>query len=396
MEKTLLPVRGRLVPILRATAGELLAATCRMLRGRSRRFGLVAPILFAGLFLSASPAMATIISCTNPVPGSYTFTLPSGTYALPRDLSSNTLVVPWSDWYVGGEAVWQCNNTGTGGGYDGAATWMQGLTETGQMYADGGTTFPIFATNVPGIGMVVGGSSKGPSGWHSDLGGRPYGISVTSYPKRQGAWLGGGTNAFGFRIRVAFVTLGRPSAGTVAFAGAVGTTGMGTTQPSPDNVFQYGPAQTAPITLVGGPTFVLLSCETPDVSVDLRQHQLSSFTGPATTTPAVDFSVKLNNCPAGMNAIKYRIDPATTVVDATQSVVALDATSTATGIGVQLLNGAGTPHPLGTGTDQLIPAYSPTTGGSYTIPLKARYYQTDPSVTPGLANTLMTFTLTYQ
>ncbi|WP_233835465.1 fimbrial protein [Paraburkholderia sp. ZP32-5] len=34
--------------------------------------------------------------------------------------------------------------------------------------------------------------------------------------------------------------------------------------------------------------------------------------------------------------------------------------------------------------------------GSYTVPLKAAYYQTAASVMPGTANAVMTFTMTYQ
>lgn len=383
---------------IRQAAKVIPALMLRVVGGAPRGFGLLASTAFAGLLLCAQPVRAGITSCSNPVPGSYTFNLPSGTYALPRDLPANTLIVPWSDWYVGGDAVWECTGTDVSSGYDGAATWMQGLTETGQSYADGGTSFPIFATNVPGIGMVVGATSKGPSGWHSDMGGRPYGIAVTSYPKRQGAWGAGGpyTTTFGFRLRVAFVTLGRPTAGTVAFTGVVGTVGMGTTHAAPDNVFLYGPSQTAPITLTGGPTFVLLSCETPDVDVQLGRHMTTEFAGPGYTSAPVDFQVKLNSCEPGMNRIRYRIDPATMVSNATQSVVALDGTSTASGVGVQLLVSAGNPHPLGTGTDQVLSGYIPGTGGSYTIPMKARYYQTDPAVTTGTANTVMTFTMSYE
>jgi major type 1 subunit fimbrin (pilin) len=148
-------------------------------------------------------------------------------------------------------------------------------------------------------------------------------------------------------------------------------------------------------TFFNGPTFVVASCITPDILVDLGRHQSNEFTGINATTPMVDFDIKLNSCPAGMNFIKYRIDPVTTATIPAQSVVALDATSTATGVGVQLLDGAGAVHPLGAGTDRTFGGYNPTTGGSYTIPLKARYYQTSPGVTPGQANTTMMFTMTY-
>ena len=105
----------------------------------------------------------------------------------------------------------------------------------------------------------------------------------------------------------------------------------------------------------------------------------------------------LNSCPAGMNTVQYRIDPVTSVLNSAQSVVALDnsaSTSSATGVGVQLLDGNGAVFPLS--TYKTFAGYDKTNGGSYTIPFKARYYQTATRVTPGAANTSMTFTMLYQ
>jgi major type 1 subunit fimbrin (pilin) len=137
-----------------------------------------------------------------------------------------------------------------------------------------------------------------------------------------------------------------------------------------------------------------LSCVTPDVIVPMGKHMTSELSGPNTYTSAVDVPIRLNECPPGMDSIKYQIDPVTTVIDSGNSVVALDGTSTATGVGVQLLNSDATAaFPLG--TPATFSGYNTSTGGYYTIPLKARYYQTDATVGAGKANTLMTFTMTY-
>lgn len=142
-------------------------------------------------------------------------------------------------------------------------------------------------------------------------------------------------------------------------------------------------------------TVTVLSCITPNVTVPMGTHNKSELKGVGTGTAAVSFNLSLNSCPAGMNNIKYEIDPATTVVgSATNGVVTLDATSTASGVGVQLQNNAGTAFPLG--SQQTFSGYKSTTGGNYTIPLKARYYQTGATVGPGTANTSMTFTMNYQ
>ncbi|RDI99213.1 type 1 fimbrial protein [Dyella solisilvae] len=137
------------------------------------------------------------------------------------------------------------------------------------------------------------------------------------------------------------------------------------------------------------------ACTTPNVVVRLGKHMQSEFMGEGYTTAAVRFQIDLNNCPAGMTSIAYRIDAATTVLDATQSVVALDGSSSATGVGVQLLDGSGTTSfPLGRAVN--FEGYDPHAGGSYSIPLKARYYQTGSSVGVGPANTSMTFTMIYE
>jgi type 1 fimbria pilin len=37
-----------------------------------------------------------------------------------------------------------------------------------------------------------------------------------------------------------------------------------------------------------------------------------------------------------------------------------------------------------------------STGGSFSVPLKARYYQTGDTITTGTANGVLSFTMTYQ
>ena len=127
---------------------------------------------------------------------------------------------------------------------------------------------------------------------------------------------------------------------------------------------------------------------TPSVVVDLGRHPSSAFAGIGSTTAARSFSIELRNCPA---AIQYAIEPVTTIIGAAgNSVVTLNPGSTAQGIGVQLLNNAGNPMALWS------PVQASTSGGSYTIPLQGRFYQTAPTVSPGSANAGMTFTITYQ
>lgn len=134
----------------------------------------------------------------------------------------------------------------------------------------------------------------------------------------------------------------------------------------------------------------ICSISTSNVAVPLGTWQASAFGGVGSGTTPASFNIQLANCPG---TVKYQIDPATSVVPGTpqlNTVATLNAASTATGVGVQLLDGSGTPLALGTPF---------ALGGSManrTIPLKARYYQTGGTVGAGSANAAMTFTITYQ
>lgn len=168
----------------------------------------------------------------------------------------------------------------------------------------------------------------------------------------------------------------------------------------------------------GQVTIVSRTCSTPDVPVDLGTHQITKLGGVGTGTSWVDVPVRLNNCPAFharslsgsyndrgqatqtsvANTLQYRVDPVTAIVNAAQSVMALQpdgVNQTATGIGIQV--GTGTLAPVGFGTPRNsgLPL-NQTDGASYTLLLKARYYQTGATPTSGQANGAATITLVYQ
>ncbi|NML33937.1 type 1 fimbrial protein [Paraburkholderia sp. G-4-1-8] len=154
----------------------------------------------------------------------------------------------------------------------------------------------------------------------------------------------------------------------------------------------------------GSMNIVTPSCTTPDVNVVMSSIKQSELKGVGTSAGTTSFNIALNSCPAGMNSIQYEIDPATTVVSSTDAVIALDGSSTATGIGLQLLDNDGNPLTAAKGFQSAATlgsapgssTYNSSTGGDYTIPLKVRYYQTGTPVGPGTANSEMTFTMTYQ
>lgn len=124
------------------------------------------------------------------------------------------------------------------------------------------------------------------------------------------------------------------------------------------------------------------------VNVPMRDVQRRVFTGIGSTSSVENFSISLN-CDAQVNP-NITIN-ATADSSGATGVIALDSgTNTAVGVGIQILRD-NTPMVLGS-----ISRTSATlASGNYNIDLKARYYQTMTSITPGKANGTATFTMTY-
>lgn len=168
----------------------------------------------------------------------------------------------------------------------------------------------------------------------------------------------------------------------------------------------------------GQVNIVSRTCSTPDVPVNLGTHQMNALSGVGTGTAWVDVPVRLNNCPAFYarsltgsyndrgqaaqnsvaNTLQYRVDPVTAIVNAAQSVMALQpdgVNQTATGIGIQIGTSTQAPVGFGTARNSGLPL-NQTDGSSYTLMLRARYYQTGTTPTSGQANGAATITLVYQ
>lgn len=316
-----------------------------------------------------------------------TILLPA-TISVPRNAAPGTVLVPWT---TTGWVNYYCTVTeSTATGIRAAAMISSDSyprTLTANLPGGDGATiaYRVLQTPVSGIGLAVAFNAKpngcGP-GW----------VDVFE-SGNQMQWTGASCNAMGNnwankgQFAVAIVTTGTVSAGELPAQTIAKTTSVISGVPSSDGTTAHYLAM-PPVRIIP------MTCEIPDVPVSLGSHFPREF-GDTGTTTAVDFNISLNNCPAGMNGIQYRIDPTTTVIDDTQSVVALSNISgSATGIGVQLLNGSGNAFKLQNQT--VFNGYNKTTGGSYTIPMKARYYKTGSVVTPGTANTTMTVTMSYQ
>jgi type 1 fimbria pilin len=136
------------------------------------------------------------------------------------------------------------------------------------------------------------------------------------------------------------------------------------------------------------------SCQTPAVPVAMGDdYQLQDFSDAGAKPRTVRFNIALNQCQTGIKKVTYSLKATTPVIDATKGVVALNSTSTASGIGLQLMNDAG--QPIAFDTIYPFNAFT-TTGTDFKIPLSAAYYRLPTGdLKAGSANTEVTFIVNY-
>ena len=297
---------------------------------------------------------------------------------MPRDAAVGTALTGWftsnsvTNWFT----CIATNGTDTGTGF------RMFLASAGKTMVVEGVTYDVYATGTDGIGVIAAARPyTNTCGWAAFS-------SLNMNWTGQGC-SGQGTVTNGGQLRAMFVKTGPIQAGHVPqmlFAYAASVSNQNSNNLVPDSVLQIRVVTT-------GMNITPMACSTPDVDVYLGSPSASSFTGMNSTSPAATFDISLNNCPAGLSAIHYQIDAVTPVVDAANAVVGLDASSSAAGVGVQVLDGSG--NPLTLGTKRPLTGYNLATGGSFKIPLRARYRQTAGTITPGSANAAVTFTMDY-
>ena len=136
------------------------------------------------------------------------------------------------------------------------------------------------------------------------------------------------------------------------------------------------------------------SCQTPSVPVAMGDdYRLIDFDRAGATPRVVKFNIGLNDCQTGVKKVTYSLKATTQVINAQKGIVALNGTSTAKGLGLQLLNDAG--QPLALDTTYTFSAFN-TTGKNFNIPLAAAYYRlAEEVITAGSANTDVTFIISY-
>ncbi|VWB76213.1 fimbrial protein [Burkholderia stagnalis] len=153
--------------------------------------------------------------------------------------------------------------------------------------------------------------------------------------------------------------------------------------------------------IVVQPQVPTCSVTTPAITVPLGSMPASTFTGVGSVSSSKPFNIVLQ-CSGGETGTVTNVY--TTLTDHTNpgnvsDTLSLASDATATGIGIQVLNGSTVikygPDSSATGNTNQWKA-GEAGNGTFTIPLTARYIQTAPKVTPGMANGLATFTMSYQ
>lgn len=280
-----------------------------------------------------------------------------------------------------------------------------------------GTT-AVYPTNVPGIGVAVipsgaafgSGSASAPMPYDIRKAGDTYTTTGTS----------GRAEGYPQTVVVQLI-----KTGDILSSSEVLATTFPTMQFSHGVVSQF--EQTfLTVRVAGSAKIVPGTCQVDDINVDMGTHQLSAFSGNNSATDWKEFDITLRNCPpfygynssssnftytqatgerggAGTitdNQLRFVFNSVYGTPDLLNSNVALlePGQDAATNLGIQLvyasggnvfLNGRTVVNPGGI-------TLTNADNATYKIPLKARYYRySTAAVTPGKANSAVTFTVSY-
>jgi major type 1 subunit fimbrin (pilin) len=341
-----------------------------LLPARRRRVPWLRGVLVLLALSTSHAAWATGCSNRTGYPKTFTVALPGSSMMVPRDLAvGSTIAVVNGPMLTLGSptdtSTWFAQCTTPNGTINGV------MTSTPWPLASPGT----YSTNVAGIGVritrgalaIPGSTTYTPASFPGNTG-TPYGWY----------WYAGPA------IVYTFVKTGPISGGTVSAAD------IPTFSENFDGTTTFIYSATS-----GQATFTAGACSTPDVLVTLQPAAVSAFTAVGKTANATPFTIDVNGCPPGLNAVQYQLDAAAgvSVVNASTGVIGLDSSSTATGIALQIKDASNNPVPLS--SKHATTGYNSSLGGNFSIPLNAMYYQTASRVTAGKVSSQAVLTMSY-
>ncbi|MFA3778403.1 fimbrial protein [Yersinia sp. 1652 StPb PI] len=253
-----------------------------------------------------------------------------------------------------------------------AATAFSGMT------AGGGAR--IYATNIPGLGIQLGGVNSQTltvSGWIGRAPNIDGNVNQGAFISTNGVFKTAEAGA-----AVTFYKIGAMSSGVLTQKVGSLILGNATSWAKPE----------VPVSIIGmNVTVLACSLTTPTISVPLGNVYAADFTGVGTTKGDKEFNLGLN-CAAGtkVNVALAGTQNADTVNTSVLALTGAGSAGVAKGIGAQILYNN---TPLNIGSKLLL---KESAGGIETFPFKARYYQTLTSISPGTANATATLSITYQ
>lgn len=268
----------------------------------------------------------------------------------------------------------------------------------------------VYETGVPGVGFYVG---QGVNGTEYLPTSKPASDQVGSIS--ESCQSSGSCTVIGNFVRwdIYFVKTGPISPGVIT-GGNLPCVGVNYTNDvnSPEN-------EVVNACMTGSLNVAATTCKTPDVTVPMGTYDASSFTEIGSATKWIDASIKLTDCPvyygygssgqwyvdsAGanssgnpkQNSLTVKLNPTTTVINSSSGIFSLTPdTNSASGVGIQLAYGNGQSPVLVNFSNTTTYKMGLGTTGITSIPLVARYIQTDKHVTPGTANSAVTFLINY-
>lgn len=133
-----------------------------------------------------------------------------------------------------------------------------------------------------------------------------------------------------------------------------------------------------------------------NVTVALPDVQSSVFTGKGTVAGLTPFSLVLAGCPTTPSGVSVGAIFSGSTIDTSTGAITNGTATGDSNVEVQMTNSSGTALNLNSqGTYGLVTA-TVSSSGAATLGYEAQYYQpTSTAITPGLVNTSVTFTLTY-
>lgn len=222
----------------------------------------------------------------------------------------------------------------------------------------------------------------------------PTGIMISTYALTSGGTVGAYTDV-SLSVPYQIVKTSNSMSASSSLKSYINPFDVGSLVTGTDETFQFTNIKTG-ITVVD---------QTCSVASDAIQNvTLGSYTansssglgsGIGQTSSTIPFKIQLN-CEAllsGTFDVMMQFDGDASSGLSDMGVVALNSTSTASGVGVQILNE--NEQPIALATPFSVASY-PLSSALISVPLYARYYQTAAKINPGTANAVATYTLSYQ